>query len=58
MTINEAAKRLGLSPQSLRMALRQGLFDFGVAIKTSKHRYTYYINENKFKEYLGEGECQ
>ena len=58
MTVTEAAKKLGMSPQSLRMALIQKLFNFGVAIKTSENRYTYYINENKFKEYLGEGECQ
>lgn len=54
MTIKEAAERLGMNPQTLRMALIQKLFDFGVAIKTSKNRYTYYINEYKLYEYLGE----
>lgn len=54
MNIKEAAKRLGMNPQTLRMALIQKLFDFGVAIKTSKNRYTYYINEYKLYEYLGE----
>ena len=41
MTIKEAAKLLGMSPQCLRMGLIQGVFDFGVAIKTSERRYTY-----------------
>ena len=58
MTVTEAAKKLGMSPQALRMALIQKLFDFGVAIKTSKNRYTYYINENKLNEYLGEEDAE
>lgn len=53
MLVSEAAKQLGMNTQTLRLALRQGLFDFGVAIKTSKNRYTYYINESKLLKYLG-----
>ena len=55
MTIVEAAKQLGMSPQTLRLALQQNLFPFGVATKTSNNRYTYYINEIRLKKYL-EGE--
>ena len=53
MLVSEAAKQLGMNTQTLRLALRQGLFDFGVAVKTSKNRYTYYINESKLLKYLG-----
>lgn len=50
--VEEAAKKLGLGVHSLRVALQQGLFDFGVAIKTTDNRYTYYINPKKFHAYL------
>lgn len=53
MLVSEAAKQLGMNPQTLRLALQQELFDFGVAIKTSPKRYTYYINKSKFEEYIG-----
>ena len=53
MLVSEAAKQLGINSQTLRLALRQGLFDFGVAVKTSKNRYTYYIKESKLLKYLG-----
>ena len=52
MLVSEAAKKLGMSAQTLRIALRQGKFPFGVAIKTSENRYTYYINELHFSNYL------
>lgn len=52
MLVSEAAKKLGLSTQTLRIALRQGKFDFGVAIKTTENRYTYYINPAKLHRYL------
>jgi hypothetical protein len=52
MLVEQAAKRLGMSTQSLRLALQQGLFDFGVAVKTSENRYTYYINPKRLERYL------
>lgn len=52
MLVEQAAKRLGMSTQSLRLALQQGLFDFGVAVKTSENRYTYYINPKRLEQYL------
>lgn len=42
-----------MNTQTLRLALQQGLFDFGVAVKTSPNRYTYYINESRLESYLG-----
>ena len=52
MLVSDAAKKLGLSTQTLRLALQQGKFDFGVAIKTSDNRYTYYINPMRLHRYL------
>lgn len=52
MLVSEAAKKLGMSTQTLRLALQQGRFDFGTAIKTSERRWTYYINPNRLSQYL------
>lgn len=53
MTVIEAAKILNINPQTLRLALQQGLFPFGVAIKTSENRYTYKIFTERLEKYLG-----
>ena len=52
MLVEDAAKTLGMSPQTLRLALRQKLFSFGVAVKTSENRWTYYINPKRLERYL------
>ena len=52
MLVSEAAEKLGMSTQTLRLALRQGLFDFGTAVKTSENRWTYYINPTRLERYL------
>lgn len=52
MLVEEAAKRLEMNPQTLRLALQQGLFPFGVAIKTSENRYTYKIFTKRLELYL------
>ena len=52
MLVSDAAKKLGMTTQTLRLALRQGKFPFGVAILTSKKRYTYYNNEGRLDSYL------
>ena len=53
VTVQEAARMLGISEQYLRIALRQEKFCFGTAVKLSERRWTYYINRNKLLEYLG-----
>ena len=59
MLVSEAAKKLGMNTQTLRLALQQRLFPFGVAVHTSKNRYTYYINEKSLENYLeGRGYVQ
>ena len=52
MLVEEAAKRLEMNPQTLRLALQQGLFPFGVAVKTSENRYTYKIFTKRLEKYL------
>lgn len=47
--VERASKRLGMTPQTLRLFLRQG--KFGVAIKGSGSRYIYKINWSEVKEY-------
>lgn len=50
--IDEAAKMLNCTKQFLRVALQRGAYDFGVAIKMSGNRYTYYINREKLMNYV------
>ena len=52
MLVSEAAQKIGMSTQTLRLGLRQGLFPFGEAIKTSDNRYVYHINAKALERYL------
>ena len=52
MSIDEAARMLDCTKQFLRVALQRGAYNFGVAIKMSGNRYTYYINRDKFMAYV------
>lgn len=52
MLVETAAKRLKMSPQTLRLALQQSLFPFGVAVKTSENRYAYKIFPKRLELYL------
>jgi fructosamine-3-kinase len=60
MSVEEAAKKLGMHVQTLRLALQQNKFPFGTAIMTTsaekstvgKPRWTYYINEKRLENYL------
>lgn len=52
MIVEDAAKRLQMNPQTLRLALQQRLFPFGVAVKTSNNRYTYWISETRLQKFL------
>lgn len=52
ISVNEAAKKLGIYPMGLRIALRQGRFsEFGEAWKNDT-RWTYYINKKRLENYL------
>lgn len=52
MLVSEAAKKLGMNTQTLRLALQQGCFDFGTAVKTSEKRFTYFICDKRLEKYL------
>ena len=52
MKVTECAKRIGKSPQFVRIGLQRGILPFGYAIKMSS-RWTYHISEAKVNEYLG-----
>jgi DNA-binding transcriptional MerR regulator len=52
MLVEEAAKRVGMNTQTLRLSLQQGLLPFGIAVKTSEKRYTYKIFEDRLEKYL------
>ena len=55
ISIDEAAKLLDCTKQFLRVALQRGAFEFGVAVKMTGNRYTYYINRNNLMEYVRAG---
>lgn len=52
LTVAEAAKRLGVSQQFVRIGLQRKILPFGYAVKLSD-RYTYHISERQLKEYIG-----
>ena len=52
MLVSEAAKQLGMTTQTLRLGLQQDKFPFGTAIRTSEKRFTYYVNEERLKNYM------
>ena len=55
MKVTEAARIMGKDPQFVRIGLQRGLLPFGWAIKISPKRYSYFISEKLFAEFVGEG---
>lgn len=54
ISVAEAAKIMGVSPQFIRIGLQRNLLPFGFATNMGGGcRYTYYINPKEFQEYLG-----
>ena len=43
---------MGVSPRLIHLGLQHEKFPFGTAIPTSKTRFTYYINRNRFEKWL------
>jgi len=52
ISVDEAARRMGVTPQFLRMGLRAGKFPFGTAIQMPGGRWSYYINSRRFAAYM------
>lgn len=53
MLPEEAALLLGINKETVRKGLQQGVFPWGYAIKTTEHRWTYFINATRFAEIEG-----
>lgn len=51
LPVKEAARALGIDEVTLKRGLIQGLFPWGVAIKTDGNRYRYLINRTRFEEH-------
>ena len=52
VTVTEAAARMGVNPQFLRLGLWAGKFPFGTAAQTPGGRWSYYINAERFRRYM------
>ena len=52
MSVEEAAKLLGKSPQFIRVGLQQERLPFGAAVKMPGGRWSYLIIDSQLKEYL------
>ena len=53
LSVDQAAKLLGMNHETVRKGLRQGVFPWGYAIKTSENHWVYFINAKKFAEIEG-----
>ena len=53
LTVVEASKLMGVSPQYVRVGLQKGILPFGYAVQISRERYTYFISREKFIEHTG-----
>lgn len=53
ITVEEASKILNIPPQAIRIGLQRGLFNFGIAQKSSDDRkqYAYYILKERVEKY-------
>lgn len=50
MTPAEAAQLMHKNPNTIMIGLQQGVFPWGYAVRTSEHRWSYFINKRKFYE--------
>lgn len=51
VTVAEAAERLGVSQQFIRIGLQKKILPFGIAVKMS-NRFTYHISRKLLEEYI------
>lgn len=56
VTVENAAKLLGVSPQFIRIGLQRGRLPIGTAVKMSS-KWTYHISPERLRKYI-EGEQQ
>lgn len=53
LSVEMAAKLMGVGKQFIRVGLQNGILPFGYAVKQSANKFTYYISPKKFTEYTG-----
>lgn len=53
LDVKVAAKMLGMNHNTVRKGLQQGVFPWGYAIRTSEHRWVYFINALRFSDIEG-----
>jgi len=51
VSIREAARRMGVPEQMLRIGLQNDKFSFGTAVR-GRGRWSYYINRQRFETYM------
>ena len=54
ITVRAAAQCLGKSDQFVRVGLQRGLLPFGNAVPGSGRCWNYYINPQKFRDFVGQ----
>lgn len=54
MKVIDVAKKLGKSPEFVRIGLRTGRLPFGSAVQVSPNKWSYHVSDKLFKEYMGE----
>ncbi len=55
ITVIEAAKRLGVDGETIRVGLRNGSFPVGCAVRSPTGRYTYIIPREAFENFMTTG---
>ena len=58
LTVDEAARIMGVTPMFLRIGLRLGRFPFGTAVQMPGGRWSYYINAERFRRYMAGEDMQ
>ena len=52
ITVSEAARMTGMTPQAIRIQMQRGLLDFGSCTRLTGSRYAYYIMREKVEKYV------
>ena len=53
LSIEDAARLMGVSRQFVRVGLQKGILPFGYAVQVSAGKFTYFISRQKFSEHTG-----
>lgn len=53
LQVKDVAKLMHKHDSTIRLGLQQGVFPWGYAIRTSEHRWSYFINARRFAEIEG-----